>query len=213
MHSNKSIVMAKTIYTEMKTSLTVPPELAPTDYGQTQPDMPVRMVSAFDGNAAFQAAKQICRAVTQNLNDQFDFHEEWFQFSAFTERAGVERAAKAAADADIVFCCPNNPHALPGPLQDWLRLWLARRNQADAALVLLLPSSPEPAPEPEVLGKDFRETARANGITFFVTEYAAEPRPVMESLPTQTPFMFGEDLDTVRVHSSGLLFRHWGINE
>lgn len=187
------------------TSLSAPAELALTEYGQTQPDMPVRMILAYDGNAAFQAAKQICRAVTQHLSDQFDFHEEWFEFSGFTEPAVVKRAAKAATEADIVFCCPSNSHSLPGPLQEWLRVWLMRRSHADAALILLLPLR-DGLSFQTALEKDLRETTRVNGITFFVTEYAAEPRPVMESLPSQTPFPVGEDFD-------GLPLRHGGINE
>lgn len=137
-----------------------------------QPDLsPIKVVLAYDGEAAFHAAKRVYHGIMGRLAGQFGFRECWLPFSGFAEPAFVVRAVIAAREADIVFCCPNNAYLLPGNVQDWIRLWLARRRLPSGALAVLLPLTMEKSPYQTPVERDLRATARANGLAFFAHEY------------------------------------------
>lgn len=147
-------------------------------------DAPVKVVLAYDDNAGSQAAEKIFRAIAGRLAGRFEFDECWLHFSAFVEPASLERAVNFAAEAEIVFCCPNNGYLLPGPVQNWFRLWLARRAHTDGALAVLLPVTAGESRCQSLVEKDLRATARANGLAFFTHEYIVEHSfdPPMDAL-------------------------------
>lgn len=171
--STSKTLMKQVIHPEIKTRFLNPHEVRLTEYGQDERDTAVRSILVHDGGAALEAARRAYRKVTQNLRNHFDFREDWFQLSELTEISVAERAADVAARADIVFCCPSDPHQLPEPFQDWIQLWLERRRRADTALALLLPS---PAGEESLLEEELGEIALVNGIAFFAGRYTAGPQ-------------------------------------
>lgn len=174
---------------------------------------PVKVALAYEDDAAFRAAMRIYRGVAGALTAQFEFRDFWWRFGALAKPGLFERAVGIAAEADMVFCCPSNPHVLPGLVQDWIRQWLTRRTQPDGALVLLLPVIAGNPTTPTLLERDLRETARTVGLTFFATNYLADHSPHPAASPADTPTVFGEDLDVVRVVACGAGAQHWGINE
>lgn len=174
---------------------------------------PVTVALAYDNDAAFRAARQVYLGVVRSLAGEFEFRDFWWRFDALVERGLFERAVGIAAEADIVFCCPSNPHVLPRAVQNWICRWLTRRAQPDGALVILLPSVAGTAPSPTLLERDLRETARVNGITFFTNYYSCGNSVHPPSSAPARPADFGEDLDTVRVVQRGGGVNHWGLNE
>jgi hypothetical protein len=180
---------------------------------QQQPEAPVKVVFAYDDDAAFHAAMEIYRGVTGRLTAQFEFRDFWWRFDALAKPALFERAVGIAAEADLVFCCPGNPQVLPRLVQDWIRQWLTRRTQPDGALVLLSPVIAGNPPSPTLLERDLRETARAGGLAFFATNYLADHSQPPASSPAKPPTVSGEDLDVVRMVERDAGVRHWGSNE
>lgn len=152
----------------------------------SQRDAPVQVVLAYEGHGAFQAATEIYRAVAGRLTGQFEFRECWLPFSAFAEPLSLERSVNAAAEADLVFCCPNNAYFLPGAVQNWIRLSLARHRQPDGALAVLLPVTAGKSPYQTPVERDLRATAQATGLAFFCREYLAEPPRDLPSRLTKT---------------------------
>ena len=180
---------------------------------QQQPEAPVKLAFAYDDDAAFRAAMEIYRGVAGRLTAQFEFRDFWWRFGALARPGLFERAVGIAAEADIVFCCPSNPHVLPRLVQDWIRQWLTRRTQPDGALVLLSPVIAENASGPTLLERDLRETARVGGLAFFATNYLAYHSQTPASSLAKPPTVFGEDMDVVRMVEHGAGVRHWGLNE
>lgn len=174
---------------------------------------PVKVALAYEDDAAFRAAMRIYRGVAGALKAQFEFRDFWWRFGALAKPGLFERAVGIAAEADVVFCCPSNPHVLPGLVQDWIRQCLTRRTQPDGALVLLSPVIAENPPSPTLMERDLRETARTVGLTFFATNYLADHSQPSASSPAKPPTVFGEDLNVVRVVEHGFGVHHWGINE
>lgn len=178
---------------------------------QPESDAPVKVVLAYDNNAGFQAADKIYRAIAGRLTGRFEFRERWLPFSAFAEPDSLECAVNAAAEAEMVFCCPANPYLLPGLVQDWIRFWLMRRSQPDGALVLLLPTMAGSDSCQTLMERDLRATARAAGLAFFVSKYIVGRD--LPSVTTKTSITFQENSDAARVPQNNLEVRHWGINE
>jgi hypothetical protein len=112
---------------------------------------PVTVALAYDGDAAFRAAREVYLGVARSLAGEFEFRDFWWRFDALVEQTLFERAVGIAAEADIVFCCPGNPHVLPRAVQDWICRWLTRRTQPDGALVILLPVVTGTSPSPTLL--------------------------------------------------------------
>lgn len=130
------------------------------------------MIFACDGNAAFGAARDIYRAIVRTLDADFVFRDSWFGFDDLAAPAAFEQTVVSAAAADLIFCCPSNPYSLPHSVLDWMGQWLARRQQPDGVLAMLLPVvAGHSFSHQTLLEKDLRETARVNGLTFFSTKY------------------------------------------
>ncbi|MFO1511968.1 MAG: hypothetical protein U1F83_03495 [Verrucomicrobiota bacterium] len=132
---------------------------------------PLTVALAYDDDAAFCAAKDVYLGVVRSLTVEFEFRDFWWRFDALMERNLFARAVGIAAEADIVFCCPSNPHVLPRTVQDWFCHWLTRRTQPDGALVLLLPLIARTIPSQTLVERDLRETARVSGLSCFVNYY------------------------------------------
>lgn len=171
---------------------------------------PVKVAFAYEDDPAFRAAMETYRGVAGQLTAQFEFRDFWWRFDALAKPPLFERAVSIAAEADLVFCCPGNPHVLPRLVQDWIRQWLTRRTQPDGALVVLLPISGSNPSLPTLLERDLRETANAGGLAFFARNYQVEHS---QPLATKPPAVCGEDLDVVRLIEHGVSGLHWGINE
>jgi len=180
---------------------------------QQQPESPIKVVFAYEDDAAFHAAMIIYRGVAGRLTAQFEFRDFWWRFGTLAKPAVFERAVGMATDADLIFCCPGNHQVLPRLVQDWIRQWITRRTQPDGALALLLPVIAGNCPSPTLLERDLRETARAGGLAFFTTNYLVNHSLHPSPSPVKPPTVFGEDMDIVRVVAHGAGVRHWGINE
>jgi hypothetical protein len=174
---------------------------------------PVTVALAYDGDAAFRAAREVYLGVARSLAGEFEFRDFWWRFDALVEQTLFERAVGIAAEADIVFCCPGNPHVLPRAVQDWICRWLTRRTQPDGALVILLPIVTGTSPSPTLLERDLRETARASGLAYFTNYYTPEHSLHPSASAPAPQAVFGEDLDVVRVVQHGAGVNHWGLNE
>jgi hypothetical protein len=171
---------------------------------------PVKVAFAYEDDPAFHAAMETYRRVAGQLAAQFEFRDFWWRFDALAKPALFERAVGIAAEADLVFCCPGNPHVLPRLVQDWIRQWLTRRTQPEGALVVLLPFVAGTTPSQTLVERDLRETARVCGLACFVNYYLSAHAPHQPTRTFELSKYVGEDLDTVR-HGAGV--HHWGLNE
>lgn len=176
-------------------------------------DSPITVALAYDGDDAFRAAKELYLDVMRRLTDQFEFRDFWWRFDMLAERGLFERTVGLAAEADIIFCCPSNPHVLPRPVQDWLCRWLTRRTQPDGALVILLPFAAGVTPSQTLVERDLRETARVSGLACFVNYYWSGLAPHPRTRTFELSNYVGEDVNAVRVAQHGAGVDHWGLNE
>lgn len=176
-------------------------------------DSPITVALTYADDAAFRVAKEVYLGVVRSLTVEFQFRDFWWRFDALTERNLFARAVGIAAEADIVFCCPSNPHVLPRPVQDWLCHWLTRRTQPDGALVILLPFTAGTTPSQTLVERDLRETARVSGLACFVNYYLSGHPPHQPTRTFELSKHVGEDLDTVRVVQHGAGVNHWGLEE
>jgi hypothetical protein len=174
---------------------------------------PVKVAFAYEDDPAFRAAMETYRGVAGQLIAQFEFRDFWWRFDALAKPALFERAVGIAAEADLVFCCPGNPHVLPRLVLDWLRHWLTRRTQPDGALVILLPFVAGTTPSQTLVERDLRETARVSGLACFVNYYLSGHAPHQPTRTFGLSKYVGEDLDAVRVVQQGAGVNHWGLNE
>lgn len=176
-------------------------------------DSPLTVALAFDGEAAFRATKEVYLGIIRSLADEFEFRDFWWRFDVLANQNLFARAVGVAAEADIVFCCPSNPHVLPRPAQDWLCHWLTRRTQPDGALVILLPFVAGTTPSQTLVERDLRETARVSGLACFVNYYLSGHAPHQPTSTFEMSKYVGEDLDAVRLVQYGAGVGHWGLNE
>jgi hypothetical protein len=176
-------------------------------------DSPLTVALAFDGDAAFRAAKEVYLGILRSLADEFEFRDFWWRFDVLANQNLFARAVGVAAEADIVFCCPSNPHVLPRPVQDWLCHWLTRRTQPDGALVILLPFASGTTPSQTLVERDLRETARVSSLSCFVHYYLSDQAQHVSPNVVELPRYYGEDLDAVRAVQHGAGLDHWGLNE
>ena len=155
----------------------------PQLFKQPRPESPLKVVFAYEDDAALCAAMEIYRGVAGRLTDQYEFQIDCWRFDDLVEPASFDRAVVLAAGADMVFCCPGNPHVLPRLALDWIQQWLIRRTQTDGVLALLSPISAGTSIYPTLLERDLRETARACGLDFLATHYLTDhaTRPVLSS--------------------------------
>ena len=190
----------------------MPPKLI-TETCTTQDRPPLTVALAYEGDAALRAAKDLYLGVVRPLTDHFTFRDFWCRFDMLAEQKLFACAVGIAAEADIVFCCPRNPHVLPRAVQDWLCHWLTRRTQPDGALVVLLPFVAGTTPSPTLVERDLRETARVSGLTFFVNYYLSPHAPHSLTNALELPRPVGKDMDTVRVVHHGAGEDHWELNK
>ena len=171
---------------------------------------PLSVALTFDGEAAFRATKEVYLGIVRSLTGEFEFRAFWWRFDALANQNLFTRAVGIAAEADIVFCCPRNPHVLPRPVQEWLCHWLTRRTQTDGALVILLPFALGTTPSQTLIERDLRETARVNGLSCFVNYYLSGQAQHVSPNAVELPRYCGGDLDAVRVvqHDAGV--DYWG---
>lgn len=169
----------------------------PTDHA------PITVALAYDGDAAFRAARELYLGVIRLLPDEFGFRDFWWRFDMLAQRALFERAVGIAAEADLVFCCPSNPQVLPHTVQNWIWHWLRRRKRSDGALVILFPVAAGAPLSQTRLERDLRETARASGLAFFATNYWADHAP--------TGLRNNSVAGRPNEHGTGV--QRWGLNE
>ena len=146
----------------------------------------------------------------RSLTVEFEFRDFWWRFDALTERS-FARAVGIAAEADVVFCCPSNPHMLPRPVQDWFCHWLTRRTQPDGALVILLPLGGT-TPSQTLVERDLRETARVSGLACFVNYYLSGHAPHHPARTFELSKMLARTGCRAR-NPAGAGVNHWGLNE
>lgn len=204
-------VLGDSAHAGLTVSLPVSPK--PKLPEQQPPDMPVKVVLAYDDDTALHAAMGVYRGVVRRLTADFEFRDSWLSFSSFAEPTLLEQAVHVASVADIIFCCPSNRYVLPRPVQEWIRLWLVQRTQSDGALVVLLPAIEGKPAYQTTVEADLRETAHANSLAFFASEYPPHGLRPLASLAATSPTTLGEDLDAIHVPQGRPDVSHWGINE
>lgn len=95
----------------------------------------------YDTSEARQDAIGFCDGLVGRFWEQFEFDISWWPLERLESGASVNDAATKAAAADIVVFATENSQIRPG-FQDWIELWLAKREEHEGALVSLASAGP-----------------------------------------------------------------------
>jgi hypothetical protein len=171
----------------------------------------IKVILAYDGHAASEAAREVYRATTAALSQDFDFHETWLPFRVLDREYSTTERVEAFMPSDLLFLCPQNADALPEFVRHWVDFWIRQAAASDSALVLLLPESPRAGFKTTGLQEELGQMASAREVAFFSRQYSA--RNLRSSTVPNGLSVVGEHRDILRSPQSYPELRHWGINE
>ena len=160
-------------------------------------------------------ARYAFEQVRRQLNPEADLNLHLWRFDLLRQPPLLERAAREAAKADVVFLSAHGQGELPGIVNSWLAQWAERRHGGPCALVVLLDTRGGDASTANSALEALRTRALAAGVNVFVhapgtrqTEWdsASDEISPLPETPAAPPVHI--------LHGDGRhLHRDWGINE
>jgi hypothetical protein len=165
-----------------------------------------KVVIAYETAAAAVHAKEI----SERLAAELRLECATWKMDLLAHPPLCERAATAAAQADMIIFATCAREGLPSHVKDWIENWLPRKKRGPAALVALFEGDRETLREPGPLSAYLSKIAQRGGMDFFCNAGSVPSQDFQnaeESRPYSAEFELEETLnrDSVR--------RGWGIND
>ncbi len=176
--------------------------------GPRVPDpAPVKVVGVYRDVSDYIMATHQLQRIANRCPLVGDFESTWWSFDALKQPREVQEAARAAAEADLIWCSACACEPLPKEVAAWVRQWSVDHSKPDAALVSLLrcPLSGDFERSPTRLC--LCNAARVAGVEFF------ERRLVCDCPQADDP-LTGIGIPPPAAGTPGdRQIRWWGINE
>lgn len=169
----------------------------------------LRIVGVYSDLLAHEMGRLVLSNIAQQCSPVCDIDSEWWSFDTLKSSLAHEIAARAARNADMIWCSTHACEALPHAVRAWLHNSV-EQSGSDSALVALLqcPSGYQIKESPAL--SYLCSTAETAGIEFFVRRFDSgcrallKPRSAESRPPSEPDFV---------VHRNWQQFWHWGINE
>lgn len=171
---------------------------------------PLKVVGVYADLPAHVLGMRILRDVARQCLPVCDIDAAWWSFDTLKSADVHETAARAARDADMIWCSAHACEALPHAVRAWLDNSAQQKRESDAALVALLRCPADYKVEHSPARTYLSRTAQAAGMQLFVQRFDCGCRGLLNSPPTVSVPRFNPE--SMR-HTNCQQFRHWGINE
>lgn len=159
-------------------------------------------------------ARQTLDRTVRELAADADVLVNLWRFDLLSEPGLRQRAAKEAADADIVFVSAHGRGALPATVNLWFREWFASKGGEPCALAVSLDANAKDTPSAIQMMEALDAAVRRAGVDLFL--HVGEARSELEAgsknlpRPAETPpLLIDEIVPPAERHAR----RGWGINE
>jgi hypothetical protein len=172
-------------------------------------DSPLKIVGLHADLPSHTLAMTVLRNVSRHSSGVCKLHSDWWSFDMLQAASEREAAARAAAEADMIWCAAPACEALPEAVTTWRDSWLACRNESECALVALLRCPAGYVIERSPSRAYLCRLARATGLELFVQRFECDCRASVEarSQPSMRSDWFPIESRPERGHI------RWGINE
>jgi hypothetical protein len=125
-----------------------------------------RTVLVYENLDAGLGAKRFCDGLERNLGVQCQTNNQVWRFDVLGIPEIRNRAASAAARADLVILSKTDQNVLPKNVSEWLDMWIWLIDQKKPALIALFGASRDGI---EPVRTQLRNVTRNKGIDFFST--------------------------------------------
>lgn len=170
----------------------------------------LKVVGVYADLPAHMLATSLLRNVARNCSTVCKLDSVWWSFDTLASASVRETAARAAAEADMIWCSTHACEALPEKVRAWVDAWSESRNESDAALVALLRCPPKYRVEHSPARAYLSQAAQAVGMELFVQRFDCACSASLNP-PPSVPLQIRNQID--EYHPDWQQIRHWGINE
>ncbi len=139
----------------------------PSAFPTWDPKFPFDLAIAYQDAPTRERAEQLYQRLFDQLEGEYDFQVNWWRLDELAEASLRDRAADAAARADMIILSLRANHELEPVTNAWIEVWLALKEDRKSALVALIY---QPGFAHEAVGsvRDYLQTvARLGRMDFF----------------------------------------------
>lgn len=140
----------------------------------------------YDQAEARQTAVGFCDGLISRFWEQFEFDISWWSFEQLESGESAQAAAKKAATADIVVFSTSPQQRVPERFQQWIELWLPKREEHEGVLVNLFPAVPPAEVASPAMSLYLRSIAHRAGMDYLTGVPEGISHPIPESLDSCT---------------------------
>jgi hypothetical protein len=126
-----------------------------------------KVVIVYESPAAAMRAEEMRDRLATRFERCIDLESDIWDFELLNCPEIREKAAAAAAAADMVIISANGAIELPEQVKAWIECWLPRKHNGQSSLVALLNEDAEFFGEPHLVAAYLREIAGKAGMDFF----------------------------------------------
>lgn len=128
-----------------------------------------KIAVVFDGDEALRAAESTCNFVEEKVGGESPTHKEFFK-CRLLQGENLERAGMVAAESDMILVALRQMEEPSVELQNWVSLWLNRREISGGALVAVLSTVPGDE-NPSGIRAFLQKTAAKAGMDFLCRSF------------------------------------------
>lgn len=183
----------------------ITPDFGTASIEQTRPAL--KVVGVYADLPAHVLATSLLRNLARNCSNVCQLDSLWWSFDTLVSVSVRETAARAAAEADMIWCSTHACEALPENVRAWVDTWSEFKGESDAALVALLRCPPNYRVEHSPARAYLSQVAQSTGMELFVQRFDC---PSLNP-PSFVTLQIRHRID--EYHPDWQQVRHWGINE
>lgn len=127
------------------------------------------VVIACEDSSTAPSACEVLELVEQNLNHEGRLFYQWWNFEVLAIPSLRELAAVETATADMIVVDLHEGRELPGIVTDWMKQWLAIRNQRPGALLAVVDSDRKKPDVSQGILSELKQAAALGHMDFFVS--------------------------------------------
>jgi hypothetical protein len=172
---------------------------------------PLSIVGVYSDLPAYMLATNVLCNVARNCSAVCKLDAAWWSYEALASASEREGAARAAAEADMIWCSTHACEALPERVTKWVEAWLPQQQESNNALVALLRCPRDYQFEKSPSRAYLIQAAQSTSLQLFVRRFNCDCRQSLRfphrasSLP--------DNLPVVEKWPNSHQIRGWGINE
>ena len=171
----------------------------------------LKVVGVYADLPAHMLGTNVLCNVARNCSAFCKLDTAWWSYEALASASVREAAARAAAEADMVWCSTHACEALPDQVTSWVEAWLPHQQESAGALVALLRCPRDYQVEKSPSRAYLSEAAQSAGMELFVQRFDCDCRQSLH-FPHRASFLL-ENPSVVEEWPNSHQIRGWGINE